>query len=270
MAVQTVLALTVTRQADFGNSLNRWEPRSETAKQLFARQTMALVWDFAECNPIDETHGTYWKAVRGVEKALEELGCAWGQGRVLQGSATHLGLAEGSVDLVFTDPPHYDNVPYADLSDFFYVWLRRAIGPLHPDLFATSLSPKEEECLLDHGQGKDDAYFQDIMRRSLAESRRVLAPQGIGVVIFAHKSSGAWEGQIQALVDAGWTVTAAWPLHTELASRLRAHDSQVLGSTLHLVCRQRPRWPTAWESPRPAGKPCGRRSSSACASGCPA
>lgn len=241
VAVQTVLSLAVTRQADFGNSLNRWEPASESVKQLFARHTMALVWDFAEANPIDEDLGTFWKAIRGVEKALEDLGGGWSEGRVVQGSATALDLADGTMDMVFTDPPHYDNVPYADLSDFFYVWLRRAIGPLHPDLFATILTPKADECLLDQGQGKDHAWFEGLMGRAMAESRRVLAPDGIGVVIFAHKSSGAWEGQIQALVDAGWMVTAAWPLDTELTSRLRAHASAVLASTLHLVCRHRPR-----------------------------
>ena len=241
VAVQTVLSLALTRQADFGNSLNRWEPASESAKQLFARPTMALVWDFAESNPVDEGLGSFWRAISGVEKALEELNGRWSEGRVVQGSATAMDLADGSMDLVFTDPPHYDNVPYADLSDFFYVWLRRAIGHLHPDLFATPLTPKADEVLLDQGQGKDHAWFEGHMGGAMAECRRVLAPDGIGVVVFSHKSSGAWEGQIQALVDTGWMVTAAWSLDTELTNRLRAHDSAVLAATVHLVCRHRPR-----------------------------
>lgn len=238
-AVQTVLTLVLNRQADYGNSLNRWDPGSENSKQLFARQTMAVVWDFAETNAIDEETGTLWRGLARVEDALECLRGDWEEGEARLESATAQALASGAADLVFTDPPHYDNVPYADLSDFFYVWMKRAIGPLHPDLLSADLSPKGEEALLDPDRGKDHAFFQDVLGRSLGECRRVLAANGVFVVIFAHKTSGAWEGQLQALLDAGWMVTAAWPITTELTTRLRAHDSAVLTSTLHLVCRPR-------------------------------
>ena len=138
-----------------------------------------------------------------------------------------------------TDPPYYDAVPYADLSDFFYVWLRRTVGRWHTMLFSEELTRKNDECIVDEIKGKDREYFEQTIRESMREGRRVLTPDGIGVVVFAHKSTRGWEALLQAMVDAGWTITASWPIDTEMESRLRAKNSAVLASSVHLVCRPR-------------------------------
>ena len=138
-----------------------------------------------------------------------------------------------------TDPPYYDAVPYSDLSDFFYVWLRRGLPAAVQRTFAEPLTPKADECIVDEVKGKDKVYFERTMAQAMAEGRRVLHPLGIGIVVFAHKSTAGWEAQLQAMVDAGWTMTGSWPIDTEMGSRLRAMDSAALASSVHLVCRPR-------------------------------
>jgi putative DNA methylase len=130
-------------------------------------------------------------------------------------------------------------VPYADLSDFFYVWLKRTLPDGLLLSFSDPLTPKADECIVDEVKGKDKAYFEKTMGQAMAEGRRVLNPNGIGVVVFAHKSTAGWEAQLQAMVDAGWVMTGSWPLDTEMGSRLRAQDSAALASSIHLVCRPR-------------------------------
>lgn len=154
-------------------------------------------------------------------------------------SASHHPLPTDCAHILITDPPYYDAIPYADLSDFFYVWLRRMLGSDHPDLFKTSLVPRENEAIVNPVAGKDRDYYRRIMTAALAEARRVTRPDGIGVIIFAHKSTSGWEDLLAAMIDAGWIITASWPIDTENASRLRARNSAVLGSSIHLVCRPR-------------------------------
>ncbi|RMF35904.1 MAG: hypothetical protein D6759_04240 [Chloroflexi bacterium] len=137
-------------------------------------------------------------------------------------------------------------MPYASLSDFCYVWLRRMLHDLHPDLFRTPLTPKAEECIMDPGPPppgepeKTKEFFETTMERALAECRRVLRPDGLAVVLFAHKGTAGWEAMLNALVRAGWTVTASWPIETERGARMRAKNSAVLASSVFLVCRPRP------------------------------
>ncbi|MCE7937791.1 MAG: DUF1156 domain-containing protein, partial [Chloroflexi bacterium CFX6] len=149
----------------------------------------------------------------------------------------------------FTDPPYYDAVPYADLSDFFLVWLKRAL-PGHPllrDAFDPSnpLSPKtreavQDETKVDNGHPKDRTWFEETMARAFAEGRRVLREDGIGSVVFAHKSTDGWEALLSGMIRGGWTITGSWPIATEMASRLRARDSAALATSVHLICRPRP------------------------------
>ncbi len=133
-----------------------------------------------------------------------------------------------------------DAVPYADLSDFFLVWLKRTIGNRYPGLLVNELSPKDEECILDEVKGKDKSYFEHTMSLAMAEGRRILIPNGIGIVVFANKTTSGWEAQLQAMIDAGWIITGSWPIDTEMGTRLRAMDSAVLASSIHLICRPRP------------------------------
>jgi len=159
------------------------------------------------------------------------------------GSATELPYPDDFFDAVLTDPPYYDNVPYADLSDFFYVWLKRTVGDLYPDFFATPLTPKAEEMVADASKagGMEEARrrFEEMLTQSFREIRRVLRPDGIAVIVFAHKTTAAWETIIKALLDAGLFMTASWPIHTEMEARLRAQESAALASSIYMVCRKR-------------------------------
>ena len=162
---------------------------------------------------------------------------------VLQGTATKLPWPDNYFDAVLTDPPYYDNVPYSDLSDFFYVWLKRTIGDLYPDLFATPLTPKSEEMVADASKagGMENATrrFEDMLTQAFREIHRVLKPDGIAVIVFAHKTTEAWETVINALLEAGLYMTASWPIHTEMQARLRAQESAALASSIYMVCRKR-------------------------------
>jgi len=148
-------------------------------------------------------------------------------------------LPDDFAQCFFTDPPYYDAVPYADLSDFFYIWLKRTLPSPILAQFAKSLAPKDDECIVDEVKGKDRAYFESTMTQAMAEGRRVLAPDGIGTVVFANKSTSGWEAMLQAMLDAGWIITASWPIDTEMGTRLRAMNSAALASSVHLVCRPR-------------------------------
>ncbi|MBC7224656.1 MAG: DUF1156 domain-containing protein [Anaerolineae bacterium] len=164
-------------------------------------------------------------------------------GEVLHGTATSLPFPDEHFDAVLTDPPYYDNVPYSHLSDFFYVWLKRTIGDLYPDLFATPLTPKADEMVaytteaggMEGAKRRFEAQFTEAFR----EIARVLKPEGVAVVVFAHKTTEAWESIIQALLEAGLYLTASWPIHTEMQARLRAQGSAALASSIYMVCRKR-------------------------------
>ncbi len=245
VAVQTLLAFALDKQADLGNALCRWEPIAQCPRQLFGRQAIGMVWDFAEGNPTGSSSGSFEVLVDGLTRSLERLICDWHEGHVAQADAMHHPLPDDSASCLFTDPPYYNAVPYADLSDFFYVWLKRAIGNSYPELFKEDLSPKEHEICEMAGwdpvryKNKDGAWYEEKMKDALSEARRVLAPNGIGVIVFAHKLTAGWEAQLQAIIDAGWTINCSWPIDTENTSRLRAQGSAALGSSVHLVCTPR-------------------------------
>jgi hypothetical protein len=160
-------------------------------------------------------------------------------GHAEQLDAAKHALPDDTASYFITDPPYYDAVPYSDLSDFFYVWLKRTVPDTVSQFFQTELTPKREECILDVAKGKDKDFYERTMKQAMAEGRRILMPSGLGMVVFAHKSTGGWEAQLQAMVDAGWTVTASWPIDTELATRLRGMDSAALASSVHIVVRPR-------------------------------
>ncbi|MDK2960101.1 MAG: putative methylase [Bacillota bacterium] len=204
--------------------------------------------DFAEANPLmPKLVGGFEYALEQVAQVLEREGSqGFRSGTVRQGSATVIPLPDQLVPYVVTDPPYYDAVPYAGLSDFCYVWLKRMMGDLHPDLFRWPLTPKAEECILDPGPPppgepeKTKEFFETTMEHALAECRRVLQLGGLAVVLFAHKGTAGWEALLNALVRAGWTVTASWPIETERGARMRARKSAMLASSVFLVCRPRP------------------------------
>lgn len=238
-AVLDILACAIDRQAEHSTSLCRWNSTGEKMQATFGRQTFPLTWDFCETNPFGDSVGS-WEAIIPLSLIPFETGSVIRViGQAERASAMNNPLPSDIANVFFTDPPYYDAIPYADLSDFFYVWLKRTVGHLHPDLFSTTLVPKEEECIVDEIKGMDTAYFESSMARAMAEGRRILLPDGIGVVVFANKTTEGWEALLQAMINAGWIITGSWPIDTEMGSRLRSMDSAALASSVHIVCRPR-------------------------------
>jgi adenine-specific DNA methylase len=243
IAVGTCLALAVDRCADYWSSLAVWA--GDFVAHTFGRQALGIIWDYAEVNGFADASGSYLGAIEWICRVIErEGGAIDSEGHAELASACKHPLPNDSAQAFVTDPPYYDAVPYADLSDFFYVWLKRTIGEYHEGLFLENLSPKKGEVVQLAERNpqysyKTREYFEDLMREAMSEGRRILSPEGIGLVVFAHKTTTGWETQIKAMIDAGWVVTGSWPIDTERPGRLRANNSAALASSVHLVCRAR-------------------------------
>jgi len=245
-ATLTCLGLVIGRQVDRMSSLCFWHSIGEKLEHTFSRHSLSMVPCFPEANPFCDSTGSFANSIEWVAAVAENATRMTPDVHVNMAAAGSMPMMpDDSCDVVFTDPPYYDAVPYGEISDFFYVWLRRAIGHLHPDLFTTSTVDKTDECVFNPeaisrtGKKKDGSFFQAAMTEALREARRIVTPHGMGVVVFAHKTTAGWEAQLQAMIDAGWVITASWPLDTELATRLRAQGSAALASSIHLVCRPR-------------------------------
>jgi adenine-specific DNA methylase len=245
-AVRQLLALNLGRCADYATSLCSWKNTTEKLNHTFGRQALPIMWDFTEVNLISDMAGNESWIVRIAEREGRVL-VRCGQTSVADACASQ--LPDEIASCWFTDPPYYDAIPYSDLSDFFLVWLKRTL-PKHPllrDPFDSTncLSPKLQEVVQDetrkvNGQPKDRAWFEETMAKAFGEGRRVLRDDGIGSVVFAHKTTEGWEALLGGLIRGGWTITGSWPISTEMASRLRARDSAALATSVHLVCRPRP------------------------------
>jgi adenine-specific DNA methylase len=240
-SVQSCLALVLGRLADRCSSLCRYDPSPNMSgiNNTFSRQALPMIWDFGEGDPTSERSGGWSQGLGWLLAALEHESKGHKRpGQVANASACEHPLPDDSATALVTDPPYYDAVPYADLSDFFFVWLKRSLSNVDRS-FNQVLTPKAGECIVDTVSGKDHAFYESTMKQAMVEARRVLAPSGIGIVVFAHKSTGGWEAQLQAMVDAGWIMTGSWPIDTEMGNRLRAMDSAALASSVHIVCRPR-------------------------------
>jgi adenine-specific DNA methylase len=243
--ISTYLALAVDRLADFGSILCVLNPTGGRGiVHTFGRNALPVVWDYTEFNPFYEKAAGWHTACEKNEKWIEHASSIPVAGQIIQGTATRLPYSDGFFDAVITDPPYYDSVPYSDLSDFFYVWLKRTIGELYPELFATPLTPKSQEIILhtlrhENSVEKAKQFFEDAITQSFTEIRRILKPDGIAVIVFAYKSTEAWETIINGLLKSGLVLTASWPIHTERAGRLRAQESAALASSVYMVCRKR-------------------------------
>jgi len=246
-AVAAYVSLVITRLSDYFSVLSAWENTQERVAHVFKFNALPMVWDYGEIDPTVVCVGSFASMLRSVHRVLEAItaqrDCLLIEGHIALGSAAALSLSDAEVDTIVTDPPYYDAVPYADLSDFFYVWLKRTIGHLYPDVFSTPLTPKKEEIVQHNLRSKSrvegKAFYVQEMTKAFKEAHRVLKDDGIFVVVFAHKTTEAWETIIRSLLDADLVVDASWPIVTEQAERLRAHGSAALASSVWLVCRKR-------------------------------
>ncbi len=238
-----VHALALDRLADYSSSLCRWVPNGEFIGNTFGRQALPMIWDFCEVNPFSPATGGYPGALEWVANVMGASPISR-VGQVESASAASSPLPDSSCAVWFTDPPYYDSVPYSYISDFFFVWLKRILGPSDPAVFGQTLSPKDEEIVayLTEGGDAKDAYrrYEERMAIAFAAGRRVLDDAGIGCVVFAHKTTEGWEALLSGLIQGGWTITGSWPVATEMGARLRARDSATLSTSVHLVCRPRP------------------------------
>ncbi|TXL71775.1 DUF1156 domain-containing protein [Vineibacter terrae] len=239
--VCTALSCAIARMADLSTICCRWEPQAQAVRNLFTSKYVPMMWDYAEANTLAESSGSWLQCLERMTKSLEQAPRTTTSGVVYRSSAADISLKSDSVDVVLTDPPYYDAIAYGDASDFFYGWHKIAIGELYPDAFATDSTPKRSEIVQRPGRVKTAERFESDMRGALAEVRRVLKPDGIAVVVFAHKSTAAWETLLKATLDAGLVISASWPVETEMPQRADAHGNASLASTVFIVCRKRKR-----------------------------
>jgi putative DNA methylase len=256
-AVVTYLAFAVDRIADRNCSLSSWDASRENARNVFARQTLSMIWDFSETSPFSQSSGSFLGAVEWIRKAIEAAS-ARAQAKVFQRDAA--GDWQTSAIVVSTDPPYYDNVPYADLSDFFYIWLRASLSEVYPGLLSTILVPKAQELIADPArfQGstrKARSFFEDGLRRAFSLiSRSALTglpiaafyafkqadeDAGSAATLAESRASEGWETMLEALFQASLQIDGSWPMRSELANRMRGQNSNALASSIVLVCRPR-------------------------------
>ncbi len=247
-AANEIAGLALSRLTDIYNAQGVWETTKTQVRNLFSRQAIAMRWDFAEASACAEQAGDYQTTFETMVRVAERLAAFNSSGQVQQADAASSSLPDETVPVWFTDPPYYDAIPYSDLADFFYVWLKRALpnDALLRDSSdsANPLTPKlheavQDETKRDNGRVKDRAWFEEKMAKAFAEGRRVLREDGIGSVVFAHKTTEGWEALLSGMIRGGWTITGSWPIATEMATRMRARDSAALATSVHLVCRPR-------------------------------
>ncbi len=258
------LALSLDKMADYNSRMCRWHGTREVMVNTFDRHDFSFKWSYAEMAPLIAGLGYDW-VIGQVGKCIDELvalvrpdaaagllrpaaSAAPLQVTVTCGSGDALDyVADASVDAVVMDPPYYDNVMYAELSDFFYVWLKRTAGQVVPELFTRRLTDKDNEAVANPAKfagqkgakalaGRD---YQQRMARIFAECRRVLKPTGIMTLMFTHKATGAWDALTKGLIEAGFVITASWPVNTEAEGSLHIRNKSAANSTIFLACRPR-------------------------------
>lgn len=247
-AVATYLGLGVSRMTDIANALCRWENTKEQVRNLFGRQAIPMLWDFAETRPFGDAAGSFTVSLGNLLKAIPSI----------KGPTGHVAQADASGRsyrgyLLSTDPPYYDNIGYSDLSDFFYVWQRRTLRSVFPELLSTMLVPKSEELVANpyRHNGREGAkqFFEQGFRDVFARARETALTDFPITVYYAFKQSDAtaegtassgWETLLDGMIESGWAITATWPVRSELSNRMLASGTNALASSIVLALRPRP------------------------------
>jgi putative DNA methylase len=250
-AVAIYLGLGVSRSTDYMSSITSWHARNEQIRTVFARQAIPMTWDFTEINPLGTGSGTLFSQVELAAEVLDGLDTVVPATAVQGPAQTEIARSGGW--LLSTDPPYYDNVGYSDLSDFFYVWLRRTLREVQPALLGTVLVPKSEELVANpyRQDGKTGAknFFENGFRSVFADARKTALDGYPITVYYAFKqaesgefgsASSGWETLLDGMIGSGWLVTATWPFRTETATRMVAHGKNTLASSIVLSLRPRP------------------------------
>ncbi|MEM3480933.1 MAG: DUF1156 domain-containing protein [Candidatus Korarchaeum sp.] len=245
-AIVSYLGLMLGKLESRNSVSSRWYPEQEVNAGVFGRPTLPMVWDYGEINRFEGVlilpHAIL-PIIQHCSQSSDNFAT------VSQFSATSLPYPDNYFDAVFTDPPYYDNVPYSYLSDFFYVWLKRTIGDLYPELFATPLTPKSEEIVaytINRTREEAKKFFEEKLKKSFQEIYRVLKPGGVATIVYTHKSTSGWEALINSLLDSGLVITASWPIHTEMQARLKARESAALASSIYFVAYKIPKEEVGW------------------------
>lgn len=253
-AIMTYLGLIMGKVLERFCRLSPWRNADEYVSHCFPQQNIDNVWDYAEIIPTNSWGNSTKSVLEGLTTALSnDVEC-----NVRRASATNLPYEDSTFDAVCTDPPYYNSMQYSRLADFFYVWLKRSMGHLHADLFRGTYGPKKSEVVETKGKAnhvtsncviRDSVGYQDLMSQSLKEMYRVLKPDGILVLVYAHKTTEGWETLIKSILDAGFTITAAWPIDTENTSRMGTlvggQGTASLASSIYMVGRKWKRQPPA-------------------------
>ncbi len=248
-AVGVYLAFALDRFADYWTSLGRWQPANQQFSNMFGRQAVPMVWDFPEANPFSRKGGSFDNLFDWTIQSIPNIGL-WGHGSGEQADAGRQTTSWSKV--VSTDPPYYDNIGYADLSDFFYVWMRRSLKVIFPDLFATLTAPKAEELVATpyrhSGKERAEAFFMDGMTRAMHQIAERAHPALPVTIYYAFRqsetenegtASTGWETFLDAVIRAGFSLTGTWPMRTEMKQRMIGMGTNALASSIVLTCRQR-------------------------------
>ena len=246
--LQTYFALAVGRTTDGNSSFTVWNNSGMKIEGVFARQGIPMTWDFAEANPFSSSTQNWMGQVRWIAKTIENLSFSLNNGEVYQADATTTIHATDR-PVIVTDPPYYDNIHYADSSDFFYVWLRPMLRDVYPDLFAGMLTPKDEEIVANRYRfGNPTQHFETLLGKALVQMRQHCSHEFPSSIFYAYKqqeeehdgkTSTGWETMLTAIVNAGFTVVGTWPMRTEQPKALKT-GKNALASSVVLVCRPRP------------------------------
>ena len=254
-AIATYLAFAVDRSANAWSSLCRWQNTADFVGGVFARQAISMIWDFAEANPFSNSTANWAGAIAWIAKVLQALPTANQAGDAGQFDSA-VTLPGDSAIAISTDPPYYDNISYADIADFFYVWLRRSIGHIHPTEFSTLTTPKAPELVatpfrFDDDQRAAEAHFEQGLMQAFSLMRNRSVHNVPMTVFYAYKQtenkddnnsdvSTGWETMLSGLISSGFVISGTWPMRTELGNRIRAQSSNALATSVVLVCRPRP------------------------------